>query len=112
MKMTIVRTYTFESSHRLPLVPDGHKCGRMHGHSYTVRVGVSGPITEAGWVMDFADIDSVVKPLVGRLDHQCLNDFLPNPTSEAIAVLFLDAVSFSSWIEVSETARSCVRVER
>ena len=28
----IWRRYVFQSAHRLPNVPPGHKCGRMHGH--------------------------------------------------------------------------------
>lgn len=86
--MEIFREFTFESAHRLPHVPPGHKCGRLHGHSYRVEVHVAGPVgAETGWVMDFADIKKAFEPLHDALDHRYLNelDGLENPTSEALA---------------------------
>ena len=109
--ISISRVYRFESAHFLPHVPVGHKCGRMHGHSYELTVEVSGPIGADGWVMDFSEVDAVVSPVVARLDHQCLNDFLPNPTSELLATWF--AAQLKSLplvaISVSETPRSSAR---
>ena len=78
----------FEAAHRLPNVPPGHKCARLHGHSYRVEVHVDGPVDEAaGWVIDFADIQSAFAPLRAQLDHYYLNeiDGLENPTSENLA---------------------------
>lgn len=86
--MDIFREFTFEAAHRLPNAPPGHKCSRLHGHSFRVRVLVRGPVgAESGWVMDFADIARAFKPLRKRLDHRYLNDIkgLDNPTSENIA---------------------------
>jgi 6-pyruvoyltetrahydropterin/6-carboxytetrahydropterin synthase len=86
--MEIFREFTFESAHRLPHVPAGHKCGRLHGHSYRVEVHVSGPVVpEDGWVMDFGDIKKAFEPLQEALDHRYLNelDGLDNPTSEVLA---------------------------
>src|SRR5689334_12330168 len=86
-RATISRAYTFEAAHRLPFVADGHKCGRMHGHSYSVTVAVTGTVHHrSGMVMDFADIDTIVKPLIAALDHCTLNDVIPNPTSELLAI--------------------------
>jgi 6-pyruvoyltetrahydropterin/6-carboxytetrahydropterin synthase len=87
MTITITRTYTFEAAHRLPRVPAGHKCKRLHGHHYVLVVEVGGAIDPAkGWAMDFAEVDHVVKPLVQRLDHHLLNEVpgLENPTAETI----------------------------
>ena len=84
----IFREFTFEAAHRLPNVPDGHKCARLHGHSYRVAVHVTGPVgTETGWVMDFGDIKSAFRPLEEQLDHYYLNEVqgLENPTSENLA---------------------------
>jgi 6-pyruvoyltetrahydropterin/6-carboxytetrahydropterin synthase len=84
----IFKEFTFEAAHRLPHVPEGHKCGRLHGHSYRVEVHVSGPLgADSGWVRDFADLSAVVKPVVDDLDHYYLNDIegLDNPTSEMLA---------------------------
>lgn len=84
----IYREFTFEAAHRLPHVRDGHKCARLHGHSYRVEVHVTGPVgAESGWVLDFADLKSAFKPLHEQLDHYYLNDIdgLANPTSEVLA---------------------------
>ena len=87
--MEIFKRFTFEAAHRLPHVPDGHKCARLHGHSYSVEVHIAGePDAELGWIMDFADLASVVEPVIRELDHYYLNDIpgLENPTSEHIAI--------------------------
>ena len=86
--MKIYKQFTFEAAHRLPNVPEGHKCARLHGHSFHVEIHVSGPIgAETGWVMDFADLKTAFAPLHRVLDHNYLNDIpgLENPTSEHIA---------------------------
>jgi len=88
MAMRLERTYRFEAAHFLPKVPPGHKCARMHGHSYQIEIAIEGEIDrERGWVIDFAEIDEHVTPLVRLLDHQVLNevDGLTNPTSELLA---------------------------
>lgn len=84
----IFREFTFEAAHRLPNVPEDHKCARLHGHSYRIEVRVGGEIgAESGWVVDFADIKAAFKPLHAVLDHHYLNEVpgLENPTSEVLA---------------------------
>jgi 6-pyruvoyltetrahydropterin/6-carboxytetrahydropterin synthase len=84
----IFKEFTFEAAHRLPLVPPGHKCGRLHGHSFLVALHVRGPVdAQRGWLIDFADVKSAFHPLHDRLDHNYLNDIegLDNPTSENLA---------------------------
>ena len=86
--MEIFREFTFEAAHRLPNVPDGHKCARLHGHSFAVTVHVTGPVDpRTGWVMDFADVKAGFRPLLEALDHRYLNEIegLENPTSEVLA---------------------------
>lgn len=85
--MRIWREFTFEAAHRLPRVPEGHKCGRLHGHSYRVEISVVGPIHYDGMVVDFAAIKAAWKPLHDQLDHNYLNEIrgLENPTSEILA---------------------------
>jgi 6-pyruvoyltetrahydropterin/6-carboxytetrahydropterin synthase len=81
----IFKDFHFEAAHRLPNVPAGHKCERLHGHSFQLRVYVAGePSGPSGWIMDFGDIKAACKPVVERLDHYYLNDIegLDNPTSE------------------------------
>ena len=86
--MEIFKEFTFEAAHRLPRVPAGHKCARLHGHSYRVTLTVSGDVDVAhGWVVDFADITAAWQPLHAVLDHNYLNEIpgLENPTSEILA---------------------------
>ena len=87
--MLIYKEFSFEAAHYLPNVPEGHKCGRLHGHSFRVTVFVDGPIQQpTGWVMDFAEIKTAFKPILDRLDHYYLNEIpgLENPTSEQLAI--------------------------
>jgi 6-pyruvoyltetrahydropterin/6-carboxytetrahydropterin synthase len=86
--MDIFKTFTIEAAHRLPNVPPGHKCARLHGHSFGIELHVSGdPGADSGWVMDFGDIKAAFRPLYDQLDHRYLNDIdgLDNPTSEHVA---------------------------
>lgn len=86
--MEIFKEFRFEAAHRLPNVPEGHKCARLHGHSYRVEVHVRGKVGErSGWIMDFGDIKQAWTPLHQRLDHYFLNEVegLENPTSENLA---------------------------
>ena len=114
--MEIFKEFTFEAAHRLPNVPDGHKCARLHGHSYRVEVHVTGDVAEGtGWVMDFADIKDAFAPLHDKLDHRYLNEVegLDNPTSEVLARWIWDrlmeAAAAQSAVLVRETCTSgCV----
>jgi 6-pyruvoyltetrahydropterin/6-carboxytetrahydropterin synthase len=86
--MELYKEFGFEAAHLLPNVPEGHKCRRLHGHSFRVRVTVRGEVDpELGWVMDFADLKRAWAPLDEALDHRYLNDIegLENPTSERLA---------------------------
>ena len=86
--MDVFKVFQIEAAHRLPNLPEDHKCFRLHGHSFRIEIHVSGDVGEqSGWVMDFADIKRAFDPLFGQLDHRYLNeiDGLENPTSENLA---------------------------
>ena len=86
--MEIWKEFAFEAAHRLPHVPAGHKCARLHGHSFRVEVHVDGPLREPeGWVTDFGELKAAWAPLDDALDHRYLNEIpgLENPTSEVLA---------------------------
>ena len=111
--MDIFRVFQLEAAHFLPNVPDGHKCARMHGHSFRIEVHVSGePGGETGWVMDFADLRRAFQPLFDQLDHHCLNEIggLENPTSENLArwvwQRLKPALPFLSKVIVQETCNA------
>lgn len=85
--MEVFKEFCFEAAHWLPGVPPTHKCHRLHGHSYRLRVIIRGDVSsETGFVIDFADIKSAVKPTLDRVDHHLLNEVegLSNPTSEVL----------------------------
>jgi len=87
--LEIRKTFWVEAAHRLPNVPEGHKCARLHGHSFRIDIHVQGNRGDhSGWVMDFADIKAIFKPLYQQLDHHYLNEIegLDNPTSENLAI--------------------------
>ena len=84
----IFKVFTVEAAHHLPNVPPGHKCRRLHGHSFRIEVRVCGPVgADSGWVQDFADLANAFDPVLQRLDHRYLNEVsgLENPTSENLA---------------------------
>ena len=88
MKVRLIKELRFEAAHRLPQVPAGHKCARLHGHSFKVELAIRGPVDErTGWFIDYAEIDDVWRPLFDQLDHNYLNEVegLENPTSEVLA---------------------------
>lgn len=86
--MEIYKEFNFEAAHRLPNVPEGHKCRRLHGHSFKATIYVRGDVgNDTGWVMDFGNLNDAFQPLYEQLDHHYLNDIagLENPTSEVLA---------------------------
>ncbi len=94
--MEIFKEFRFEAAHRLPNVPPGHKCARLHGHSFRVAIHVSGSLDPAlGWVADFSDISKAFAPYLDALDHHYLNDVdgLENPTSEHLALWIWERLS-------------------
>lgn len=116
MRTRLERSYRFEAAHFLPKVPPGHKCARMHGHSYQIEIAIEGEVDpERGWLVDFSEIDEHAMPLIKQLDHHVLNevDGLANPTSELLAVWLWTrlAATLAGLVEVavSETPTSrCV----
>ena len=93
--MKISQAFSFEAAHLLPNVAKGHRCRRLHGHSYRVELLLEGPVDPAtGFVADFFAIEAAFKPLLERLDHRYLNDVegLENPTAENIAIWIWERV--------------------
>ena len=110
--MIIYKDFTFEAAHQLPLVPETHKCSKLHGHSFWVRVSVDGNLNNLGWVIDYAEIKSACGPIIEELDHSYLNEIngLENPTSENIAIWLWDKLKEDLpqllEIEIMETCTS------
>ena len=113
MNAELVKTFYFEAAHSLKTAPDGHKCRRLHGHSYRVDIHVTGKVDEAtGWVVDFGEIKQAVEPVLAGLDHTLLDDVpgLPVSTSEMLAKYIWDrvrpVVSLLSAVSVWESTTS------
>lgn len=84
----LVRAFTFEAAHDLPGAPQGHKCRRLHGHSFRAELICEGKVDRrTGWLVDFADIKQAFAPCLEQLDHVYLNEVegLENPTAENLA---------------------------
>ncbi|MBE0565732.1 MAG: 6-carboxytetrahydropterin synthase QueD [Krumholzibacteria bacterium] len=88
MRCRITKSFRFDAAHWLPHVPAEHKCRRLHGHTYTVVLGLEGELDpQLGWVQDYTEVAAACRPLLRELDHRCLNDLegLENPTAEILA---------------------------
>lgn len=118
--MELRKEFTFAAAHRLPNVPEGHQCGRVHGHNYRVAIVLRGQLHRTyGWVVDFGDIKQEWNRLCDIwLDHRYLNDMpgLHNPTAEVLCWFLFDALvpTFEGLqrIEVWETDTSMAALER
>ena len=116
MNISLTKIFDFEAAHFLPCFPEGHKCTRMHGHSFKVGVVVEGEVDPAkGYLIDYADMKKAIEPVRLELDHYLLNDIegLENPTAEMLAVWIFNKLKPSlellTEIRVFETCTSeCV----
>ncbi|MCK5785419.1 MAG: 6-carboxytetrahydropterin synthase QueD [Candidatus Sabulitectum sp.] len=114
--MEIYREFKFDAAHRLPNLEEAHKCGNLHGHTFTVTVHIEGTVGHTtGWVRDYSEIKSICNPVIDLLDHRYLNDIegLENPTSEIIAEWLWNRIKPEltelTMIEVKETASTGCR---
>lgn len=114
LAVQIRKQFRFEAAHVLPHHPG--KCARLHGHSYRLEVALEGSLQTdgpaRGMIVDFDAISALVKPLViERLDHASLNDVMPNPTAEHIALWIWEVLASQlpqlAEIVVWETRTSC-----
>lgn len=88
MPTRITKSFTLDAAHWLPEVPEGHKCGRLHGHTYTIILGLEGELdARLGWIRDYGEVSKAFAPVYEAFDHHCLNDIpgLENPTAEVMA---------------------------
>lgn len=91
MTVRMTREFSFDAAHRLPCVPQGHRCGRVHGHTFKLEVSYAGSVDpQTGWIGDHREVAGVVRELTARLDHQLLNEVegLENPTVENLCHWF------------------------
>lgn len=117
---TVGKRFTFDAAHHLPSLPDGHKCRRVHGHTYVVEVCVGAPLLSGpGFVTDFGDLAPFADYLKATFDHRDLNEVVDfEPTSELLAEhlahWFVENLQPRIpgrllWLQVSETASTWAR---
>lgn len=106
------RRYRFQAAHRLPHVPLGHKCGRLHGHGFEVIIHADQDLAGADLSIDYDHLDDLWAPIAAQVNYRCLNEIpgLSNPTSEMISSWLWERLKpelpAMSWVTVYETA-SC-----
>jgi 6-pyruvoyltetrahydropterin/6-carboxytetrahydropterin synthase len=95
----ITKEFSFEASHQIFGLPEGHQCSRMHGHSYRVEVVIKSPCLDA---RGFAQVDyGELAPFKAYLDAHFEHLF-----KEARKISF-----FVCAVRVSETAKTWATYE-
>jgi 6-pyruvoyltetrahydropterin/6-carboxytetrahydropterin synthase len=81
---------SFEAAHHNG--PVTSHCHRVHGHSWTVRVQFTGQpddLDQYGWLLDFGIIKKALDELLeAEYDHRDLNELMPVPSAEHLAIRF------------------------
>jgi len=114
--MEIFHHFYFEAARKLPNLPKTHPCASLHGHSFRLTIFIEGEIDKNGWVMDFGELQKILRPYLAKLDHSDLNDTLQNPTTENIAQWLWDELSPSlkglKALELKETKDCGCRITK
>jgi len=92
--MKIAKEFRWEMGHRLP--EHFGQCKNIHGHSYKMIVELEGDLNEQGMVIDYYDVEKIINPIIGKLDHAFMvnkNDknvleFLKKMNSKKVVVDF------------------------
>lgn len=114
-RLRVSKEFHFDAAHRLP---DYHgSCERLHGHTWRLLVTVEGVLGKDGMVIDFAELKRVaMEQVVSVLDHSYLNDLLPNPSAEHVAIwawerlaqaLHVPLVEVTVWETATSSASYC-----
>lgn len=92
--MKVAKEFKWEMGHRLP--EHFGNCKNIHGHSYKMIVDLEGKLNNEGMVIDFYDVEKIIKPIIEKLDHAFMvkNDdkdvleFLEKVRSKKVVVNF------------------------
>lgn len=86
--ISVCKVFKFDAAHHLP----GYEgpCKNIHGHSFRLEVEFTGKIQDDGMIIDFNEVKEFVnKLIIEDLDHNDLNELLPNPTAENLLIWIL-----------------------
>jgi len=106
--MIISKTFTFSSAHKLEQHPG--VCKNLHGHTYKLEVQVSGELDKNGIVIDFYELEKIVREkVISKLDHNYLNNIIENPTAEMLCKWIWNQLSALTLhkIKLWESGDSC-----
>jgi len=114
---TIRKMFSFSASHVLNGLPEGHQCGRFHGHNYVIIVELRSDLLDGtSFVLDYGKLDPIKNWIADTLEHRHLNEIVPGqPSAENIAKWI-----FHTWkgqypklhaIEIKETDKTTARYE-
>ncbi|MBW4829684.1 MAG: 6-carboxytetrahydropterin synthase QueD [Clostridiaceae bacterium] len=83
--MILIKEFEFDAAHNL--VHYHGKCENLHGHTYKLVVKLEGQPDEEGMIFDFVELKSIVnEKIINKFDHAYLNNMIPQPTAENIAI--------------------------
>jgi len=110
----IRKKFQFSASHQIEGLPEGHPCGRLHGHNYEVEVVLAGEtLVSPGFILDYGELKPFREFIDGKLDHRHLNDILPVPTTAEHLAQYLGKTIQRCWpdwpleaVRVSETPKT------
>lgn len=116
---TITKVFSFSASHQLDHLPEDHKCARLHGHNYIVKVKLQATVLDKnGFVVDCGDLSPLEKYINEQFDHRHLNDVLGSgieTTAENLAMHLFQTASYFGWpivgVGVSETPKTWAMYE-
>ena len=110
---TITKDFEFSASHRLSRLPEDHRCARLHGHNYVVRVELRAEaLDEHNFVRDYGELAPLKRHIDETLDHRHLNDVFGHDavTAEFLAKALHDWCAArwpeTSAVSVSETPKT------
>jgi 6-pyruvoyltetrahydropterin/6-carboxytetrahydropterin synthase len=117
--ITIAKQFTFDAAHHLPTMPEGHKCRRLHGHTYGVELQLRGMPGANGLFVDYEDIAKAWAPIHEQIDHRLLNEIpgLAVPTTEVLCLWLFGKLELhlGEWltrIRVSESSTTWAELTR
>jgi len=104
MKARIAKEFRWEMSHRLPY----HEglCKNIHGHSYKLKLELEGETDSRGMIVDYYDIERIIKPIAAQFDHSFICDSL-----DSVMIEFLRKNNFKFHILPSYTTAENIALD-